>query len=564
MPNKYPDVRRQLRREDGILIPAALFLTLFITVFILLTAQRILRQSKDSVMLSQSAGGSAGAQGGIQLGMARLALRLSHVSDRVTNGTPSGPGVRWMSEGDMQRYTSLRPADFWTDNLLGFALSDETDFASPDGGQTAVFGIDNSTHAVTVRLIFAGYSLGSSGYNDVTLRYGFEIISTDKKTGLVSRAKSYLSTPDYNISVRLQRPLSRYNLFAMFNTFPPALGGAPVYDGASYTGPIYSENTLYVQGAGPPGSPSYADDIEISTAASPAYVHRTDGGFTLRHPDGSANNPIRVDAQAFPGSLDAEEHKKTAFWGFTGAPNLPVGLDANSIFAASSLVPRVSGDVILSTVSVYVSGDARIWMDELGPGVESTTFYISCPPAAAPVPVPLLVAELSVPQLLIYVDGSLLLKGAVSQRSKITIASRDDLVLIGSVTYANGAMPSSVTVVGLVSWNGNILISNGIESEDLTLQAVIMAPTGGFGAQGFENFPANYSEYKGTVRHTGAFIRRYALPTLSSDLTLGWGMTTQYDGDLRSNKSPPYFPGAGHYELADPQKVKVVDLFHVF
>lgn len=99
-------------------------------------------------------------------------------------------------------------------------------------------------------------------------------------------------------------------------------------------------------------------------------------------------------------------------------------------------------------------------------------------------------------------------------------------------------------------------------SQPVLLQAAIMAPAGGFGAQSFDNF-AVYPGLLGTVAHTGSFMRAYALPTLSADLTRGWQLSTQYDKDLKQAKAPPYFPANGRYQLREPQNVKVVDLYRV-
>jgi hypothetical protein len=104
----------------------------------------------------------------------------------------------------------------------------------------------------------------------------------------------------------------------------------------------------------------------------------------------------------------------------------------------------------------------------------------------------------------------------------------------------------------------------GLNGKKLIVHGVLMAFNGAFGAQGYEDFAANYPRgYVGTISHTGAIIRKWNLPTLSADGTKGWGLQTLYDSYLTQSKAPPFFPGNGAYKLIDQNLAGVVEVYTI-
>src|SRR5262249_28085658 len=115
--------------------------------------------------------------------------------------------------------------------------------------------------------------------------------------------------------------------------------------------------------------------------------------------------------------------------------------------------------------------------------------------------------------------------------------------------------------LGLVSWDGNVLVTKDAPvSTAINLHAVVMTPSGGFGAEGYNPFSANYTTNVGTIIHKGSLIRMYAIPT-NDGATLGWDLKSFYDPDLADKKAPPYFPGNGKYELRNESNSRVVDRY---
>lgn len=557
--------------SKGIAIISVLYLSFFIVAFVVLLSSLALQNSRGLAQLIKYHQQSFIADGGVQLGLAHLNKKLSYVEKTINTGVLADGTTKHITESDLLDYdTNGHAGKFWIDFING--LAGEPDFTSTDGFNTAQFSISDASHDVNVRLFFANPQTGptktTSGYNDVTLRYGYEIESTPKDAscykGKTLKIRSYAdnySDADRAIQIHIGRSLSNYNMFTEWNTLPDKT--TPIYDSVSYTGDVYSAHTIYVS-----GGPKYDGKIEIAnTEATPVYHKASGTSYTFQKSNGSTNVPEIVTPKNFPGSTDETVQKAIAYWGDAGYALPPVTF--GEIHLGTSTITLANGSVEVSTVSVYSLGNTSVTIVNMLPEQTTTLYRILNYDSGQQVDVYQYVWKLKDPYFLIYADGNMKVQGRVTGGSKTTIAASYNLTIMDDIEYGTngnkplGYDPLTDTVIGLISWNSDILITKDLPGtgNNITLDAVIMAPKGGFGAEGWSNIDSVYTEYKGNVMHTGAFIRYYALPTLSHDGRKGWGLFTQYDSALASMKSPPFFPGNGDYKLKDSGKVRVVDSF---
>ncbi len=159
-----------------------------------------------------------------------------------------------------------------------------------------------------------------------------------------------------------------------------------------------------------------------------------------------------------------------------------------------------------------------------------------------------------VPNGMIYVDGRInSLSGIVGASEQVTIAATDRIEITNNLTYqnyqANGNPPTSPptpsaagqnSVLGVLSWNDNVVISDSAPAGDISIHAIVMAPNGEFYVENYDSLSA-----KGTVTLLGGVITStYGAFHIFSGNTLlhGYRRNFVYDSRMGQGTSPPFFP----------------------
>jgi hypothetical protein len=158
------------------------------------------------------------------------------------------------------------------------------------------------------------------------------------------------------------------------------------------------------------------------------------------------------------------------------------------------------------------------------------------------------------PNGMIYVDGRInSLSGTLGTNEQVTIAATDRVQITGNLTYQNyqanshpptsPATPSAAgqnSVLGLLSWQSNVRVSDSLPAGDISIHATVMAPNGEFGIENYDSIAV-----KGTLTLLGGCISNTygAFGTFSgSNLTHGYRRNFVYDQRLGQGMSPPFFP----------------------
>jgi len=555
-------------QTGGALLPAFLILSVVAVIFVLGFSRFSLEKSRQTNTLIHSDKGKAFADAGVQLALARLDWRLAQLPARLEDA----PGMGALTDVEVDRYADPNDKGASLQLLIrrlnGFDPALHPDFVDNNDG-TASFIIDQPPHQVRVTLRDAsdvGDAMTTGGINDVTLYYGYRIESLDTKSGRSTAVQSYAETPadlDETIQVHLSRSLSRYNLFAV-NNVTPGPGGKPIYDRNSYRGPVYSEQEFFIA-----GDPRYDDKVMISRKARTSYTHVPDPWHDddfRKADDSPANLALDVPDIPMPSSVQEDEQKRVAW---SGSPTGPMPNPAGpGVTPAQKKVMYKNGQELTDEVAAYVKGDAEIVIENTQ---QTNKFHITVDGVKSVIEQD--VAARRAPYFFIYVDGKTRVRGELSQGNRVTVAAKDDVVINGDILYAD-TFPNEDTVMGLISWNGHVLIAKDFDPDSQNkVYAVIMAPKGGFGAEGHENNFADYPRdsygngLKGTIYHTGSIIRGYSIPTFAFDAAAqtswGWNLETQYDGDLANKKTPPYFPASGPYQLMELKNALVKDFYKI-
>jgi hypothetical protein len=568
-------INRTQRASQGFMLPLVLMISglLFAAIGAILFSITV--QSRTHVHQQARLQSEMNSDAGPQQGLLILSKRLSYLPQRIESGVTTNDGeVKLISETDMVNYAQNSPASFWIDWLNniqenGAAVATQPDFVLVDSN-TAAMALTTGNNRLTIKLI-AAFNLGaplqdpnSAGYNNTTLRYGYEITSQDitplagstvTTAGKIVTIASVLKTDyiDKLIQVHLVRELSRFNLFAINDTMAD---GTVLYDRTSYSGQVYLENTLYIS-----GSPTYGDTVQISKRASPVFYHETLGTtFAFVKPSGVANPYKVVDPISMPNTSSQDSMKLLTHRMNVGQN--PDALTVPNIYVGTS---SVAGTTVESSVYVNATDGVDVRVKISQPNSTTNLYQITHGAQTRSV-----TQDINLlPAFLLFADGRLLIEGTMAEGSKLTLNGANDVIITNDLKYASGAVGAD-TILGLVSWNGNILVSKSIAPppgqsiKNLTIHGVLMAVNGAFGAEGYENFATNYpGGYVGTIYHTGAFIRKWNLPTLSNDGARGWGLQTTYDTYLAQSKAPPYFPGNGGYKLIDQNLCAVVEVYAI-
>jgi hypothetical protein len=168
----------------------------------------------------------------------------------------------------------------------------------------------------------------------------------------------------------------------------------------------------------------------------------------------------------------------------------------------------------------------------------------------------------------IYVGGTVGVSGTV--RGSVTLYSPYTVVILDDIQYVTDpAKGLCVDILGIVAGNNVVVADNAIntpqnikssgsklvksldDTQDLTIQSVIMALNTSFGVENYGAGPAGYmscdanSDGRGCLRLTGGVIQktRGAVGT-----SAGYGYTKRYTYDRCAViNPPPYFPTTGRY-----------------
>ncbi|OGS17303.1 MAG: hypothetical protein A2219_03475 [Elusimicrobia bacterium RIFOXYA2_FULL_50_26] len=584
--------RIKLAGSPGIALITVLFIAFFVLSTLLYLSFRAIENSRSLVTMVKTNQAAFIADAGVQRGLAALEKKLSRLEERINLGILQGDGTYVpITYDNVATYTKADPALrtlFWTE-WLNYNPLNAADPANADLPQSLDFVIEDSKYAVmrlnetlgenryeiVVRLFDANAPLSlnprsiTAKVNDVTMRYGFEVESTPinaagvrGKTVTVRSHTSIFSDRDRTINVHLARLLSKYNLFTIYNTIDGAIGGTRIYDSVSYTGDVYSTYQFYSE-----GDAKYDGSMMVSNiAADPPVIYYNPDGTTIglttvKKSDGSDNSVRRVDEKFFPDNITADKQRRAAYYGRLTTAAIPA-LSANTIFLDRNHTNVLCNDGSIESMDMtaYITGSATVEINNLGPDFTTTQYIITT--VSDTETVEQYVWKIADPYFLIYANGDLTVKGEVSNKSKTTLAATNTVYISGSVKYGGG-IPNADTVISLISWNQNVLVKKdaATDANELTLHAVVMTPQGGFGVEGYLDIENNYTAYAGLIRHCGSFLRHHPLPTLNSARTKGWGLETEFDTALAQMKAPPFFPGEEPYELKEPQKARVVELY---
>jgi hypothetical protein len=159
-----------------------------------------------------------------------------------------------------------------------------------------------------------------------------------------------------------------------------------------------------------------------------------------------------------------------------------------------------------------------------------------------------------VPNGMIYVDGRITsLSGTIGANEQVTIAATDRIEITNNLTYQNyqansnpptsPATPSAAgqnNVLGVLSWNDDVVISDSMSAGDKSIHATVMAPNGEFCVENYSSLPA-----KGTITLLGGVITHtYGAFHIFSGTTLthGYRRNFVYDARMGQGMSPPFFP----------------------
>ncbi len=548
----------KLKKAGGFVLPLVVFISILMLMGIAFMSVHSKVNAKNTVNMSQKLSAQTATEAVLQKGLSTLNKRVSNVSERILNGVEveGQSGKKYITNDDIERYVTHSPASFWTDWMNG--VSGEPNFNLIDDNK-ASFEIDNADYHLVIEVISAvkpsnAQSENTSGYNNVTLRYGYQITATDKASNKTEVIASSLR-PEHManlIQIHLVRELSRYNLFSINNT---TRGGTPLFDRTSYTGRIYSKHTYYVAGTGV-NEPRYSDGVEISNQAGPSYQHKDGIAFQFKYPNGTPNPPSIVEPVELPATLAKEDQK--ALCHKMGQGQNPTALATPGIYTGLSLINGVN---IENTIFVNSGGaNTAITIKSIGSG--NNRYSVTLNGVTKEI-----LHNASSSGFLVFVDGPLSISGTLAEGTKATVNATNTILITDSLEYESGVM-SANTVLGLVSWEGDILVAKNIPPppgqalKNLNLHGVIMTIEGAFGVEGADDFITNYpTGYVGTINHKGSFIRKWGLPTLSADGSKGWGLISVYDPYLKEAKSPPYFPGNGRYKILDENLSKVIDLY---
>jgi hypothetical protein len=156
--------------------------------------------------------------------------------------------------------------------------------------------------------------------------------------------------------------------------------------------------------------------------------------------------------------------------------------------------------------------------------------------------------------------------GTVEGNSKVTVSSEKDIVITNNVKYQNYTPDNLATpanelsainsttglpytnVLGIISWGGNVRISNNAPS-NINVHGIVMAPTGVFTVDNYDTIGD-----RGIANILGGVITNYygAFGTFGGWRgATGYGRNFVYDSRMLEGRTPPYFPYISNFGCDD-------------
>ncbi len=540
-----------MSKSGDLKLVMALFFLLLSLPIVLVFVNLNRTQLFHNLKLEKVANADYNAESAANAALASLKWRIDQLNNRLPNGIVLADGTtQYISVEQLSNYIDQKHyVEFFTDWLNDFDGHPDFKVASSTDPYSAysLSEVINSTNSWTaeVRLIPVPNTSQDKGCrwetgyadNSAYLVFNYEILSTGKLSSYDSNLtseKGLRLAGREPVEVHLKRTLSKYNYFASTGSY----NGNPVWfrsaaaDPCMFNGPVHTNDFLYLR-----RNPGFADSV--SSAKGPYYFNN------------GLINPVSGTAQKID-PITGKFYDIPVFnKGLTIVPAVSLtntlGKDQQKYIAAGGI--DLSSDVngvykSTTTPAVYVKGGCSIEIEKSKSDPGKVIYVISPTNKGDFSEKTIEQVIASQPQFLIYVDGVISgLAGELEKGARITIAAELNIILSGDLLYDNDDDTKAKTVIGLISWENDILISKDVE-DNITVNASIMATKGGFGVEDLESITG----FRGEINLNGGLIIDHPMPTLR-DGKDGFGFKTTYDTYLKDIKAPPYFPGNGRYEL---------------
>ena len=506
------------------------------------------------------------AEAGIQRGLPELRQYVNaNVFNTTMAGVPNATINSYLTDNDPAGFfgTYARPAGYtpFTEvNNSTAALSlPACDLPSGTGTYSGTIEVTgNGTPTKT-----------ASGNTDI---YVFPYLYTITSNGSTPPgSRSVTASGDFTITTTVVTtpgtpPTSVWNSFARYalftNTQTNAAGQEVWFNNNNcrFSGPVHTNGHFHFAG-NPSGTFIGAPVTSVSGTAEfynngnninlnadnngtrdvPAFT----GGAQFTR--GAANIPM-------PATTTANAQKSIAIYGTEGQP---IPSLANGIYLGADASNHVIGGIYVkgnATVTPGVSGANATYTITEGGITKIITVNRSANSTTVQTQGGGTQSYTGVPNGLIYVDGRInSLSGTIAASEQVTIAATDRIEITGDLTYQNyqanshpptsPATPSAAgqnNVLGVLSWNDNVIISDSLPSGDVSIHATVMAPNGEFAVENYDSLSA-----RGTVTLLGGVITNtYGAFHIFNGNTLlhGYRRNFVYDTRMEQGMSPPFFP----------------------
>ena|GEM_PF-1668608 len=353
---------------------------------------------------------------------------------------------------------------------------------------------------------------------------------------------------------------ARYALFA--NSQQNARGNEVWFTAqGKFTGPVHTNAHFHF--ANNP-SATFVGGVVTSVSQTAEFYNNGNNIFLDANNNGNMDRPVFNGGAQFtrgvanipmPALTTADAQKSIALYGTEGQ-SLPAM--ANGIYIGADASNNMVG-------GIYVKGDATSISTGVSGGNATYTITQGATTKVVTVDRPGNSTTVQtagggtqtltgVPNGMIYVDGRInSLSGTLGTSEQTTIAATSRIEISGNLTYenyqANSNPPTSPptpsaagqnSVLGLLSWENSIRVSDSLAAGDISIHATIMAPSGEFGIEDYDSIAV-----KGTLTLLGGCISDTygAFGTFSgSTLTHGYRRNFAYDNRMGQGMSPPFFP----------------------
>jgi hypothetical protein len=291
-------------------------------------------------------------------------------------------------------------------------------------------------------------------------------------------------------TVEITFAANSYQSFSLFAWMTNTENGVYWITGDSVRGRVHSNDNMYMS-----GSPVFMKKLTTAKALTPAWKK---SGNNAVFKEGYETGVARID---LPTDLSPLWNAATS-GGRTYTGNIEVRLNGGT---------SASGD----GYALVYSGTTRV--DSLRIGAAGFNGVIAS-------------------------NGNVSVKGTLD--GKLSIASRQNVVVLDNVVYENRNYPVTDDLLGLVAEQDVVVANNTANQSNCEIDASIFARTGSFEAESYSS-----GSPRGLLRVTGSLVQnaRGAVGTFNSasgSLKTGYLKRYTYDERL-SNPAfrPPYYPG---------------------